>query len=164
MQFAQNVRASLRNLAAAAFEKRPRFRSVGSQGLVLGRDVEGLHHVRFGGRNSVGARTVFAGRDIEIGYATTIGSLNYLNGPLTIGKYCQLAPSVGIYCADHPTRFMTTYVNANLLDGRMRNLGRVAPVSVGHDVWIGHGAVLLRGVSIGTGAIRVLPRFCGHFH
>lgn len=147
------LKTALRNMAAAAFEQRPRFRSVGGIGLVLGRDVEGLHHVRFGGRNAVGARTVFAGRDIEIGYATTIGPGNYLRGPTTIGKYCQLAPSVAIYPADHPTRFMTTYVNANLLDGKMRRLARVDPVSIGHDVLIGHGVVILRGVSIGTGAV-----------
>ena len=147
------LKTALKNMVAEAFEKRPRFRSVGSNGLIVGRDVEGLHHVRFGGSNAVGARTIFAGRDIEIGYATTIGPCNFLHGPMTIGKFCQLAPSVGIYGADHPTRFMTTYVNANLLDGRTRNLARAEPVSIGHDVWVGHGAVLLRGVSIGTGSI-----------
>jgi acetyltransferase-like isoleucine patch superfamily enzyme len=147
------LKTVLRSVVADAFEKRPRFRSVGSLGLVLGRDVEGLHHVRFGGKNAVGARTIFAGPDIEIGYATTVGSCNYLHGPLTIGKYCQLAPNVAIYGADHPTRFMTTYVNANLLGSRLRPLARVEPVTLGHDVWIGHGAVLLRGVSIGTGSI-----------
>jgi len=120
--------------------------------VVVGRDVEGLHHVSFAGQNAVGRGTIFAG-DVNVGHATTIGANCYLNGPASLGNYCQLGPSVAIFGTDHSTSYLTTYVNVKLLDGLLRNNRHEATARVGHDVWIGHGAVLLKGVEVGHGAI-----------
>jgi maltose O-acetyltransferase len=50
---------------------------------------------------------------------------------------------VQIYAADHPRDAM--------LRRQMLELGR--PVRIGHDVWIGGGAIILPGVSVGNNAI-----------
>ncbi len=132
--------------------KRLRFESLPKGKARVGRDVEGLHHVLFGGKNAVGRGTVFAGK-VEVGYATTIGANNYIHGPLRIGNYCQLAPAVGIYGKDHSVSYTTSYLNSNLFEGRLKEHSRVEPVSIGHDVWIGHGAVILKGTHVGNGAV-----------
>jgi acetyltransferase-like isoleucine patch superfamily enzyme len=118
----------------------------------IGRDVEGLHHVSFTGSNAVGRGTIFAG-EVAVGYGTTIGPNCFLHGPVAIGNYCQFAPAVGIYGRDHPTSHISTYVNRNLLDGKLWSYGRAETVCIEHDVWVGHGAVILRGVRIGSGAV-----------
>lgn len=140
------------NIISRVVNLRLRFESRQKGEIRVGRDVEGLHHVAFAGRNAVGRGTVFAG-NIKIGYATTIGANNYLHGPLTVGNYCQFAPSVGAYGKDHPLSYASTYVNQNLFDGRLKAQARTENIAVGHDVWIGHGAVLLKGVQIGNGAV-----------
>lgn len=132
--------------------RRLRFESRRDGQLGVGRDVEGLHHVEFAGNNAVGRGTIFA-NSVKVGYGSTIGANNYLNGPISIGNYCQLAPSVGIYGKDHPTTYPTTYVNQRMFNGRLAEHANTAEVQVGHDVWIGHGAVLLRGVTVGDGAV-----------
>jgi len=120
--------------------------------VAVGRDVEGLHHVRFEGRSSVGRGTVFQG-DVSVGLCTTIGPNGLVHGPVEIGRYCQFGASIGLYGRDHPTTLATTYVNSQLLGGALSDLAREAPVRIGHGVWLGHGAVVLRGVTIGNGAI-----------
>ncbi|MEM7643206.1 MAG: sugar O-acetyltransferase [Pseudomonadota bacterium] len=65
------------------------------------------------------------------------------SGMIRIGDRSMLGPHVQIYCADHhrdPAR-------------RADGLERARPVTVGRDVWIGGGAILLPGVEIGDGAI-----------
>jgi acetyltransferase-like isoleucine patch superfamily enzyme len=118
----------------------------------VGRDVEGLQHVRFEGRNSVGRGTIFQ-YDVTVGLATTIGPNTIVNGPVEIGRYCQFGASVGLYGRDHPTTLATTYVNRQLLGGQINDRATEAPVRIGHGVWMGHGAVVLRGVQVGRGAI-----------
>src|SRR5260370_24468529 len=68
--------------------------------VVVGREVTGVKHAEFAGRNSVGFGTCFADK-VVVGYATTIGAYNYLVGPVTIGNYCQLGPAVAIYGKEH---------------------------------------------------------------
>lgn len=63
--------------------------------------------------------------------------------PVRIGRRTMLGPSVQIYCADH----------AHGLEERRRGLERALPVSIGEEVWIGGGAILLPGVTVGNGAI-----------
>ncbi len=118
----------------------------------VGRDVEGLKHVRFEGLNAVGRGTVFQGQ-VTVGLASTIGPNSLVHGPVEIGRYCQFGSTVGLYGRDHPTTLATTYVNGQLLGGVLSDLTREDPVRIGHGVWLGHGAVVLRGTTIGNGAI-----------
>lgn len=63
--------------------------------------------------------------------------------PVRIGARTMLGPAVHIYCADH----------AHGLEERRQGLERALPVNIGEDVWIGGGALVLPGVTIGDGAI-----------
>lgn len=117
-----------------------------------GRDVEGLKHTTFGGKNAVGRGTIFA-NEVTVGYATTIGPNCIVHGPVRLGNYSQLGPSVGIYGQDHPITYATTYLNQHLFEGRLKENVSQKQVVIGHDVWVGHGAIILKGVEIGNGAV-----------
>jgi len=79
-----------------------------------------------------------------------------------IGKFCSIASHVRINPGNHPmdrvTQHHLTYRR------RQYDLGstdesaffdwrRSAHCRIGHDVWLGHGAIILPGVSVGTGAV-----------
>lgn len=115
-------------------------------------DVSGWKNVTFHGKNVIGRGVNFS-NSVEIGCGTTIGPYNVIAGPVTIGSFCQLGQFVGIYGQDHPITYLSTYVNKNLFDGRLREHITSAKVEVGSGVWIGHGAVLLKGIRVGDGAI-----------
>jgi len=59
-----------------------------------------------------------------------------------IGNFTLFGPSVQIYTAMHP-------MNAELR--RAQEFG--SPVEIGSDVWVGGGAIILPGVSIGSRAV-----------
>jgi maltose O-acetyltransferase len=62
---------------------------------------------------------------------------------VTIGAGTQIGPAVQVYTADHPR------------DAASRRAGREfgRPVAIGRNVWIGGGAIILPGVTIGDDAI-----------
>ncbi len=62
---------------------------------------------------------------------------------IRIGARTQIGPSVQILTADHPRDAATR--------ATMAEWGR--PITIGADVWIGGGAIVLPGVSVGDGAI-----------
>lgn len=62
---------------------------------------------------------------------------------VVIGERAQIGPAVQIYAADHPRDAAT----------RRTGLEFGRPVRIGADVWIGGGAILLPGVTIGEGAV-----------
>jgi maltose O-acetyltransferase len=62
---------------------------------------------------------------------------------VSIGDRTQVGPAVQIYAADHPRDAETR--QAGLEFGR--------PVKIGHDVWIGGGAIILPNVTIGDAAV-----------
>jgi len=62
---------------------------------------------------------------------------------VTIGEHTQIAPGVQILTADHPRDPQS---RASGLE-----LGR--PIRIGRNVWIGAGAIILPGVTIGDDAI-----------
>lgn len=99
---------------------------------------------------------------------STLEDYSYIAGVHTsvtwadIGRFCSIASSVRINPVQHPmdrvTQHHCTY--------RRRQYGfdavddeaffawrRRQRVRIGPDVWIGHGAVLMPGVSVGTGAV-----------
>jgi len=104
------------------------------------------------GDNSIGKYTTLDG-NIEIGYASTLDEQCILRGNVTIGRYCQFGPRVSLLANNHPAEYITTYSNRRLLDGIMKGKGRQIPIRVENDVWIGCGAIILKGVTVKSGAV-----------
>lgn len=80
----------------------------------------------------------------------------------TFGKFCSIAPMTRIHPVNHPmtraSQSHFTYRASWYFDGADDDASlfawrRAQAVSIGHDVWIGHGAIVLPGRSIGTGAV-----------
>lgn len=117
------------------------------QGCTLGRYAE------------VGARTTLV--------ETTLGDYSYIVNDADviysrIGKFCSIAAHTRINPGDHPTWRVSqnhfTYLASKYFAGEQDepeffDWRRSKPVVIGHDVWIGHGAIVLAGRSVGTGAV-----------
>jgi virginiamycin A acetyltransferase len=67
-----------------------------------------------------------------------------------IGNYCSIAPSVKIGLGEHDYNNIST--SNRFLINPYDDLTE-KDCTIGHDVWIGTNAVILRGVHIGNGAV-----------
>lgn len=74
-------------------------------------------------------------------------------GAIQIGRYSQIGAQVAIIADDHPISYLSTYVNHRLFQGELSRYKNKGTVDIGNDVWIGHGAIILKDVIIGDGAI-----------
>jgi virginiamycin A acetyltransferase len=78
---------------------------------------------------------------------------------LVIGRFCQIAHGVRFITAsaNHDMAGLTTYpfpvFDPEQIDGYKAALTGLPDTVVGHDVWIGDGALILPGARIGSGAI-----------
>lgn len=79
-----------------------------------------------------------------------------------IGKFTAVAAQVRINALNHPVERVSQhkmtyrpneYFVGAKLDKAFREQRIADRVVIGHDVWIGHGAILLPGVKIGHGAV-----------
>lgn len=88
---------------------------------------------------------VYPGR-VTLGNRCYLGRYCYLDGDITIGDHTMLASSVAVVGGDHAF---------DRLGVLMIDSGREhwKATHIGSDVWIGHGAIVLNGVTIGDGAI-----------
>lgn len=78
-----------------------------------------------------------------------------------VGKFCNIATRVRINPTNHP--MWRASLHHFTYRSRCHHMGEDDPeifewrrekrVVIGPDVWIGHGAIILPGVSIGTGAV-----------
>lgn len=112
------------------------------------------------------------GRYTEVGARTKLlevemGDYSYIAGDAEvaysqIGKFCSIAAMTRINPGNHPmwraSQSHFTYRAAAYFDDAEDEPGffqwrREQPVHMGHDVWVGHGAIILPGRTIGTGAI-----------
>ncbi len=98
---------------------------------------------------------------------STVGDYTYCAGDVsiiyaTIGKFCSIASHVRINPGNHPMERVTqhhmTYRRrmfgfADTDDESFFQWRRDHHVTIGHDVWIGHGAVVMPSVRIGDGAV-----------
>ncbi|WP_027141665.1 DapH/DapD/GlmU-related protein [Mesorhizobium sp. WSM3626] len=80
----------------------------------------------------------------------------------TIGKFCSIAANSRINALEHPIERLTQhkvsyrpneYFRWLGVDAAFRERRRSKAVTIGNDVWIGHGAVILPGIAIGNGAV-----------
>lgn len=113
----------------------------------------GYQNVFFEGNNGIPARCQFIGKEIKMGYNTTLGYNNLLSGNVNIGKYCQLGADVSVHASNHPLNYLSTYINKNLFQGELKKLKVENKITIGNDVWVGHGVTIVGNVSIGNGAI-----------
>ena len=77
---------------------------------------------------------------------------------LVVGNYTSIAPEVTFLLGgEHNTRWVTTFplriVEGLVGAGRDGHPATRGDISVGSDVWIGWGALILSGVTIGDGAV-----------
>ncbi|MGE0698305.1 MAG: chloramphenicol acetyltransferase [Hyphomicrobiaceae bacterium] len=107
----------------------------------------------------VGARTTFVESVLgDYSYIVNDGDVIYT----TIGKFCSIASHTRINPGNHPMERASqshfTYRASAYFPGEADEEAffawrRSHAVSIGHDVWIGHGAIILAGRSVGTGAV-----------
>lgn len=125
---------------------------------------------------SIGKSTRY---DFTVGRHTYLGSGRY-NGLDKIGRYCSVANDVAIGLESHPLSFLSTspvcydpkgflshfsgdqetelfFRNSKeSLSNSFAQFSEVysgPKVVIGNDVWIGHGAFIKRGVTVGDGAV-----------
>jgi len=118
--------------------------------------------VKFGKFCSVYAGCSFA---IKGQGRCTVGDYTLLNGALvmseeeiTIGSYCLISWNVGIADSDfHPVdpeqRKQDCMVLNPFTAGKARPPVVTRPVRIGDNVWIGMGAMVLKGVTIGNNSV-----------
>lgn len=103
--------------------------------------------------------------DVRIGHASyCLSDMSHAS----CGNYCSIGMGSDIGLSQHPVDRLTTHPATYIPDARpfagawpgeafpIRNRpydGVWRPVSIGHDCWIGSGARIMGGVSIGTGAV-----------
>lgn len=98
-------------------------------------------------------------------FDVTLGHNSYSNSDLarvTCGNYCSIGEEVVFAPSRHPLDRLTTYPETYLditWPHERAAIRRVSyadvwgTVEIGHDVWIGSRAVIMGGVTIGTGAV-----------
>lgn len=126
-----------------------RFRSTRDPGLVLGANVRAYTWTVF---------NVEPAGLVEIGDDTTLVGATFMCADrITIGRRVIISYHVTIADSDfHPLdpdeRKRDAVANAPHGDRSHRPAIRTRPVEIGDDVWIGIGAIVLKGVHIGRGA------------
>lgn len=132
--------------------------------LRLGKGSDVALKSSFEGKNYIGNYSTFNG---SMGFASYVGDNAQLCAK--IGKYTCIAGDVKTINGFHPTKDFVSihpaFYNQNNNTGlsfteynlfsqyRYADIEDEIDVLIGNDVWIGHGACLLAGITIGDGAI-----------
>lgn len=101
----------------------------------------------------------------------SMGAFSYCRTPqishdFQLGRYCSVASGVQLSDGEHPMDRISTHpftTHPHMIDLARREFGKdvkivghefsgPAPV-IGNDVWIGQGALIKRGVTVGDGAV-----------
>jgi virginiamycin A acetyltransferase len=98
---------------------------------------------------------------VSIGPGVEIGDYSYVNagteiGSGSVGRFCSISSYCAIGLNSHPVDWLSSspvlYTRLGLPAERAYRDGRTGPV-IQNDVWIGTHAVVMRGVTIGHGAV-----------
>jgi phosphonate metabolism protein (transferase hexapeptide repeat family) len=111
----------------------------------------------FGAYCEVGARTKIAETSFgDYSYVVSDADIIYA----TVGKFCSIAAHTRINPGNHPLErvalnhftYRSSAYGLGADDGSFFDWRRSFHATLGNDVWIGHGAIILPGVNIGNGA------------
>ena len=111
-----------------------------------------------GGYNVVFQNTTICNSSLG-GHTYVQKNSNVLNSD--IGKFCSIAPNVNIGLGRHPVEQVSThpafYSVTQPIAKTFSKTDRYDPlkdrIDIRNDVWIGHSALIMDGVSIGNGAV-----------
>lgn len=118
-----------------------------------------LHGCKLGRYTEIGERVLL--RDVTVGdfsYFERNGEAIYAD----IGRFCSIASNVRLNALEHPMERVSMhkmtyrpneYFRFMTLDSGFRERRHEKRVTIGNDVWIGHGAVVMPGITIGHGAV-----------
>ena len=84
--------------------------------------------------------------EVALGDHSDIGYMCEVYGRVTIGSHVMMAPRVRIYTVNHRTDSLDVPMD-------MQGNEDPRPVTIGDDCWIGDGAIILPGVSLGSHSI-----------
>ena len=84
--------------------------------------------------------------ELSVGDNSGIGVNCQLYGPITIGNNVLMGPEVVIYTQNHKYESKKETIIS-------QGYQPFKPVTIGDDVWIGRRAMIMAGVSIGSGAV-----------
>ncbi|MCX4187624.1 CatB-related O-acetyltransferase [Methylophaga sp. OBS4] len=87
---------------------------------------------------------------VQIGAYSYIRSGSQILSVASIGRFCSIGRNVtlGLNPRNHPVSWVST--NSQFSQNYSR---KIKPLEIGHDVWIGHNAVIMAGITIGHGAV-----------
>ncbi len=103
-------------------------------------------NVKFQYKDIFTFRNITIGNDVYIGpHATFLAA----EAPIIIGNKVLFGPNVSIITGNHPIDLRGKFI----YDILEKLPGEDMPVTVSDDVWIGAGAIILKGVIIGRGAV-----------
>ena len=102
-------------------------------------------NVTFNPSDNFSYSTISLGNDVYIGPGANFSSIT----SITIGNKVMIAPNVIIRGGDHNTQEIGSY----MFDVKIKLPENDLPINIEDDVWIGSGAIILKGVTIGTGSI-----------
>ena len=126
-----------------------RFRSMKSPGLVLGQRVQVFTWTTFNveptGSIEIGDDSVIVGGVFMCAERISLGQR------VVVSYYVTIADS-DFHPLDADLRIQDAIANSPHGDRRQRPIIASAPITIGDDVWIGIGAIILKGVNIGAGA------------
>lgn len=119
------------------------------KGAVLRANSSSLDALNIGEKVSILEFSLLSSNEgfIKIGNRSWLSpyTLIYGNGGVTIGSDVLLAPRVSINTVGHSFDILDEPINSQKLT--------LAPVKIENNVWIGLGATVLQGVTVGEGAI-----------
>ena len=114
---------------------------------------------RLGRYTEIGARSSVTETEFgDYSYVASDSEIIYAR----IGKFCSIAAHTRINPGNHPmerasqahfTYRASAYFPGEEDEAAFFDRRRAAAVTIGHDVWIGHGAIVLPGRRIGHGAV-----------
>ena len=119
---------------------------------------------RLYGSVTLGARCILDACRVTANAPVAVGAHSILTGPIrivadlnpvSIGKYCSIAPDVVLWESAHDARRMSSFFVLSEMFGEnfRSDLTSKGGIAIGNDVWIGVRAIVLSGVSVGDGAV-----------
>ncbi len=126
-----------------------------SEGSVISRGCHISSNVSIGCCSKL-SQNVFIGSKCSIGSYTSINR-NTIVDYADIGNFVSIGPNCHIGPGNHAIDYVSTsqrlYGNNNILGVKTNFEPYIKKTLIGHDVWVGTGAIIMQGISIGNGAV-----------